>query len=103
MSSLSMRLPETFPVSRPEWLANAGAAAVALVLHIVVFGLLLHGWTPELSAPTATQVLRTQLISLPPKPLVAPEPEPEPLAQARAEPVPIEPPPLDPRIEQQRL
>ena len=101
MNSLSMGLPETYSASRPEWLANAGAAAAALVLHVVLFGLLLHGWTPELSAPTATQVLRTQLISLPPKPLVAPEPEP--LAQALAEPVPVEPPPIDPRIEQQRL
>ncbi|WP_417781426.1 TonB family protein [Stutzerimonas xanthomarina] len=105
MSSLTMTLPASFPVARPQWRSHAGAAAVTLALHAGVFGLLLHGWTPELSAPSQTQVLKTQLISLPtPKPAAEAviEPEPTPVPEPLVETV-IEEPQVDPQIEQQRL
>ncbi len=99
-----MTLPNSFPVARPQWLSHASAAAVTVALHASVFGLLLHGWTPELTAPSATQVLKTQLISLPAsKPVVEPEPAPvRESVEAAIEPV-IEEPQVDPRIEQHRL
>ena len=100
-----MTLPTSFPVARPQWRSHAGAAAVTLALHAGVFGLLLHGWTPELSAPSQTQVLKTQLISLPtPKPAAEAviEPEPTPVPEPLVETV-IEEPQVDPQIEQQRL
>ncbi|MCQ4330939.1 TonB family protein [Pseudomonas stutzeri] len=107
-----MTLPTGFPVVRPQWRSHAGAAAITLALHAAVFGLLLHGWTPELSAPSQTQVLKTQLISLPAPAIetpVEPEPAPKPM-QPVAEPViepvmekAIEEPQVDPQIEQQRL
>ncbi|WP_415845301.1 TonB family protein [Stutzerimonas zhaodongensis] len=105
MSSLTMTLPAGFPVAPAQWRSHAGAAVVTLALHAGVFGLLLHGWTPQLSAPSQTQVLKTQLISLPaPNPVeetvVEPEraPEPAPLIDKS-----IEEPQVDPQIEQQRL
>ncbi|MBK57654.1 energy transducer TonB [Stutzerimonas sp. 381-2] len=106
MSSLSMPLPSSFPVARPQWRSHASAAAVTVALHAAVFGLLLHGWTPELTPPGSTQVLKTQLVSLPtPQPKlevpVEPEPAPEPV-EAAIEPV-FEEPQVDPRIEQHRL
>lgn len=100
-----MTLPTSFPVARPQWRSHAGAAAVTLALHAGVFGLLLHGWSPELSAPSQTQVLKTQLISLPtPKPSAEAviEPEPTPVPEPLVETV-IEEPQVDPQIEQQRL
>lgn len=106
MSSLSMPLPSSFPVAKPQWRSHASAAVVTVALHAAVFGLLLHGWTPELSSPATTHVLKTQLVSLPaPQPVVespaelAPVPEP---VEAVVEEV-IEEPQVDPRIEQQRL
>tara|TARA_R100001143_G_scaffold531_1_gene1225 strand:+ start:310 stop:1137 length:828 start_codon:yes stop_codon:yes gene_type:complete len=106
MSSLSMPLPSSFPVARPQWRSHASAATVTVALHAAVFGLLLHGWTPELTPPSSTQVLKTQLVSLPtPQPKlevpVEPEPAPEPV-EAAIEPV-LEEPQVDPRIEQHRL
>ncbi len=106
MSSLSMPLPSSFPVARPQWRSHASAATVTIALHAAVFGLLLHGWTPELTPPSSTQVLKTQLVSLPtPQPVleapVEPEPVPEPV-EAAIEPV-LEEPQVDPRIEQHRL
>ena len=109
-----MTLPTGFPVVRPQWRSQAGAAAITLALHAAVFGLLLHGWTPELSAPSQTQILKTQLISLPSpvveapvEPEPTPEPEPmQPVAEPVVEPVvekEIEEPQVDPQIEQQRL
>ena len=65
MSSLSMPLPSSFPVARPQWRSHASAATVTVALHAAVLGLLLHGWTPELTPPGSTQVLKTQLVSLP--------------------------------------
>ncbi|MFL9814991.1 energy transducer TonB [Stutzerimonas sp. VN223-3] len=106
MSSLSMPLPDSFPVARPQWPSHASAAVVTLALHAGVFGLLLHGWTPELTAPSATQVLKTQLVSLPaPQPVVAPpvEPEPTPLPEPVVAREAVEEPQVDPRIEQHRL
>ncbi|WP_234463612.1 MULTISPECIES: TonB family protein [Pseudomonadaceae] len=100
-----MTLPTRFPVARPQWRSHAGAAAATLALHAAVFGLLLHGWTPELSAPSQTQILKTQLISLPtPKPAAEAviEPEPTPVPEPLVETV-IEEPQVDPQIEQQRL
>ncbi|WP_217476944.1 energy transducer TonB [Stutzerimonas stutzeri] len=106
MSSLSMPLPNSLPEVRPQWRSHAGAAAATFALHAAVIGLLLHGWTPELTPPSATQVLKTQLVSLPtPQPIlevpVEPEPVPEPV-EAAIEPV-LEEPQVDPRIEQHRL
>lgn len=106
MSSLSMPLPNSFPMARPQWRSHASAVTVTVALHAAVFGLLLHGWTPELTAPSPTQVLKTQLVSLPaPQPVVEalaePEPVPEPV-EAAVEPV-LEEPQVDPRIEQHRL
>ena len=101
-----MPLPSSFPVARPQWRSHASAATVTIALHAAVFGLLLHGWTPELTPPSSTQVLKTQLVSLPtPQPVleapVEPEPVPEPV-EAAIEPV-LEEPQVDPRIEQHRL
>lgn len=103
-----MTLPNSFPAPRPQWLSHASAAVVTVALHAAVFGLLLHGWTPELTAPSSTQVLKTQLVSLPaPQPVVAPPVEPEPTPEP--EPVEtvvrdvVEEPQADPRIEQHRL
>jgi TonB family protein len=106
MSSLSMPLPSSFPVARPQWRSHASAATVTVALHAAVLGLLLHGWTPELTPPGSTQVLKTQLVSLPvPQPKleapVEPGPAPEPV-EAAIEPV-LEEPQVDPRIEQHRL
>lgn len=106
MSNLSMPLPNSFPMARPQWHSHASAVTVTVALHAAVFGLLLHGWTPELTAPSPTQVLKTQLVSLPaPQPVVEapaePEPVPEPV-EAAVEPV-LEEPQVDPRIEQHRL
>ena len=102
MSSLSMPLPNSFPMARPQWRSHASAVTVTVALHAAVFGLLLHGWTPELTAPSPTQVLKTQLVSLPaPQPVVEapaePEPVPEPVEAV------LEEPQVDPRIEQHRL
>ncbi len=101
-----MPLPNSFPMARPQWRSHASAVTVTVALHAAVFGLLLHGWTPELTAPSPTQVLKTQLVSLPaPQPVVEapaePEPVPEPV-EAAVEPV-LEEPQVDPRIEQHRL
>ncbi|NKQ12682.1 TonB family protein [Pseudomonas sp. SST3] len=100
MSSLSMPLP-SFPLARPQWRRHVGAAVATVALHAAVFGLLLHGWTPELNAPSQTQVLKTQLISLPtPTPITEtvvepePTPAPEPLVEKSIE---------EPQVEQQRL
>lgn len=95
-----MPLP-SFPLARPQWRSHVGAAVATVALHAAVFGLLLHGWTPELNAPSQTQVLKTQLISLPtPTPVTEtvvepePTPAPEPLVEKSIE---------EPQIEQQRL
>jgi len=108
MSSLTMTLPNSFPAPRPQWLSHASAAVVTVALHAAVFGLLLHGWTTELTAPSSTQVLKTQLVSLPaPQPVVAApvEPEPTPLPEPVETMVRdvVEEPQVDPRIEQHRL
>jgi TonB family protein len=116
MSSLNMTLPTRFAVAGSSWRSHVSAAAVTLALHAAVFGLLLHGWTPELSTPSQTRVLKTHLISLPtpepvaeapvnpelvPVPVPVPEPT-EPVAEPVAERT-IEEPQIDPQIERQRL
>lgn len=61
-------------------------------MHAGLFTLLLTGWTPALEMPIATQVMHTQLISLPPPAA------PEPLVEPPAEPV-VEPPPVEPQVD----
>lgn len=96
-----MTLPSGFAETRAPWISHASAAVIALALHAGVFGLLLHGWTPELTAPSPTQVLKTQLVSLPASVVEAPvEPVLQPPEQAETV---IEEPQVDPRIEQHRL
>jgi protein TonB len=101
MSSLNMTLPTSFPAAKPQWRSHVSAAVVTVALHAAVFGLLLHGWTPELSSSATTHVLKTQLVSLP---------APQPVVESPAEPAPapepvevIEEPQVDPHIEQQRF
>lgn len=95
MSSLSVMPPTNCLAEHGAWRGRVGAAGVALALHAGVLGLLLHGWTPALETAGVPEVMRTQLVSLPPPveqaaPPVAAEPPPaEPVAEA-AEP-PVEP------------
>ena len=99
MSSLSMPVPSSFPVAKPQWRSHACAATVTVALHAAVFSLLLYGWTPKLTPPSAAQVLKTQLVSLPTQ-------QPKLEAPVKAEPAPepvFEEPQVDPRIEQLRL
>lgn len=81
------------PHHQRQWVGSAGAALLTVGMHAGLFTLLLTGWTPALEMPVATQVMQTQLISLPPPAT------PEPLVDQPAEPV-IEPPPVDTRAEQ---
>jgi len=91
MSSLSLPMNTTLPVfSLPRWRGHAGAAGVAVALHVAVaVALLGHDYRPTLPAPVVP-VITTQLVSVP-----APVPEPvaEPVAPV-VEPAPpvIEPP-----------
>lgn len=90
----AMSLPLSAPVPSfdlPKWRANAGAAGVAVALHVAVaVALLGHDYTPTLPAPVVP-VITTQLISVPaPAPLVEPVVVPEPPAPV---PAVVEPPP----------
>ncbi|TDL93716.1 energy transducer TonB [Stutzerimonas stutzeri ATCC 17588 = LMG 11199] len=85
-----------------QWMGPAGAALLTLGMHAGLFALLLGSWSPALQMPVATQVMQTQLISLPPP---APAPVlPEPPV---AEPVVAPPPPVEveapPQVEQADL
>lgn len=77
-----------------QWMGPAGAALLTLGMHAGLFALLLGSWSPALQMPVATQVMQTQLISLPP-----------PATTASA--APVEPPPREPQVDthaqQQRL
>lgn len=81
MSAMSLPLSSQAPaLSLPKWRGHAGAAGIAVTLHVAVaVALLGHDYTPHLPAPVVP-VITTQLISLP-----APVPEPV------SEPVPVEP------------
>lgn len=103
MSALSMTLPDSVPAACSPWRSHAVALAATLGLHASVLGLLLHGWTPELNAPQATQVLRTQLVSLPPPEPMAEVQEPQQTAAAEPVEQVVKEPEPDPRIERQRL
>lgn len=87
MSSLSVMPPTNCLAEHGAWRGRVGAAGVALALHAGVLGLLLHGWTPALETAGVPEVMRTQLVSLPP-----------PVEQA-APPVAAEPPPAEPVVE----
>jgi len=85
-----------------QWIGPARAALLTLGMHAGLFALLLGSWSPALEMPVATQVMQTQLISLPPpaptKSAVSVEPPVEPA---------VEPPPREPQVDthaqQQRL
>ncbi len=83
-----------------QWMGPAGAALLTLGMHAGLFALLLGSWSPALEMPVATQVMQTQLISLPPPAPVLPEPP-------VAEPVVAPPPPVEveapPQVEQADL
>lgn len=90
----AMSLPLSTPVpsfNLPKWRANAGAAGVAVALHVAVaVALLGHDYPPALPAPVVP-VITTQLISVPvPEPVVEPVLAPEPPAPALVEPPPPE-------------
>jgi len=80
------------PHHQRQWVGSAGAALLTVGLHAGLFTLLLTGWTPALEMPRATQVMHTELISLP-APAV-----PEALAEPPVEPV-VEPPPVEPQVD----
>lgn len=91
----AMSLPLSAPVpsfNLPKWRANAGAAGVAVALHVAVaVALLGHDYTPTLPAPVVP-VITTQLISVPAPglvvdPVVVPEP-PAPVPAVAAPPPP---------------
>ncbi len=88
MNAMSLPLPAAGPfVTLPQWRVNAGAAGVAVALHVALaVALLGHGYTPRLPAPVVP-VITTQLVSVPvPEPVVEPVVAPEP-------PAPVEPAP----------
>ncbi len=85
-----------------QWMGPAGAALLTLGMHAGLFALLLGSWSPALHMPVATQVMQTQLISLPPPvPTESAAPVEPPVEPA------VEPPPREPQVDthaqQQRL
>lgn len=101
MSSLSLPMSSS-PMpgfTLPNWRGHAGAAGIAVALHVALAAALLgHDYRPQLPVPVVP-VITTQLISVPlpapaepevaPPPAIAPPPEPE-VASAPA-PVPVVP------------
>lgn len=98
--ALGLSAPPAAVLTQRRWTGAAGAALTTLGLHAGLFALLLTSWTPTMDAPVATQVMQTQLISLPPPVPVLPEP---PVAK----PVEVPPPPVQveapPQVEQADL
>lgn len=98
--ALGLSAPPAPVLTQRRWSGAAGAALTTLGLHAGLFALLLTSWTPTMDAPVATQVMQTQLISLPPPVPVLPEPP-------VAEPVEAPPPPVQvdapPQVEQADL
>lgn len=85
-----------------QWIGPAGAALLTLGMHAGLFALLLDSWSPALEMPVATQVMQTQLVSLPPPaPTESAVPVEPPVEPA------VEPPPREPQVDthaqQQRL
>ncbi len=85
-----------------QWMGPAGAALLTLGMHAGLFALLLGSWSPALEMPVATQVMQTQLISLPPPATTVSAVPVEPPVEPAVEPPPREPQ-VDTHAQQQRL
>lgn len=92
--ALGLSAPPAAVLTQRRWTGAAGAALTTLGLHAGLFVLLLTSWTPTMDAPVATQVMQTQLISLPPPVPVLPEPPVAKPVEAPPPPVQVEAPPL---------
>ena len=92
--ALGLSAPPAPVLTQRRWTGAAGAALTTLGLHAGLFVLLLTSWTPTMDAPVATQVMQTQLISLPPPVPVLPEPPVAKPVEAPPPPVQGEAPPL---------
>ncbi len=90
---LGLSAPPAAVLTQRRWTGAAGAALTTLGLHAGLFALLLTSWTPTMDAPVATQVMQTQLISLPPPVPVLPEPPIAKPVEAPPPPVQVEAPP----------
>lgn len=90
---LGLSAPPVPVLTQRRWTGAAGAALTTLGLHAGLFALLLTSWTPTMDAPVATQVMQTQLISLPPPLPVLPEPPVAKPVEAPPPPVQVEAPP----------
>jgi len=93
MMALGLSAPPAAVLTQRRWTGAAGAALTTLGLHAGLFALLLTSWTPTMDAPVATQVMQTQLISLPPPVPVLPEPPVAKPVEAPPPPVQVEAPP----------
>jgi len=93
MMALGLSAPPAAVLTQRRWTGAAGAALITLGLHAGLFVLLLTSWTPTMDAPGATQVMQTQLISLPPPVPVLPEPPVAKPVEAPPPPVQVEAPP----------
>ncbi|MBW8453416.1 MAG: energy transducer TonB [Pseudomonas sp.] len=91
--ALGLSAPPAPVLTQRRWTGAAGAALTTLGLHAGLFVLLLTSWTPTMDAPVATQVMQTQLISLPPPVPVLPEPPVAKPVEAPPPPVQVEAPP----------
>ncbi len=98
--ALGLSAPPAPVLTQRRWTGAAGAALTTLGLHAGLFVLLLTSWTPTMDAPVATQVMQTQLISLPPPVPVLPEPPVAKPVEAPPPPVQVEAPP---QVEQAEL
>ncbi|WP_339547590.1 energy transducer TonB [Pseudomonas sp. RA_35y_Pfl2_P32] len=113
MTSMSMANPAlVLPrVDHSGFWRNSLAAALAVALHGLVLGLLVHTWSVAPPPPAAAAVLRTQLVMLPPAPpppaavplpaVVEPAP-PAPVVTAPVPPAPVKPA-VDPQIQARKL
>jgi len=93
MMALGLSAPPAPVLTQRRWTGAAGAALTTLGLHAGLFVLLLTSWTPTMDAPVATQVMQTQLISLPPPLPVLSEPPVAKPVEAPPPPVQVEAPP----------
>lgn len=98
--ALGLSAPPAAVLTQRRWTGAAGAALTTLGLHAGLFALLLTSWTPTMDSPVATQVMQTQLISLPPPVPVLPEPPVAKPVEAPPPPVQVEAPP---QVEQAEL
>jgi len=100
MMVLGLSAPPAAVLTQRRWTGAAGAALTTLGLHAGLFALLLTSWAPTMDSPVATQVMQTQLISLPPPVPVLPEPPVAKPVEAPPPPVQVEAPP---QVEQAEL